>query len=73
MVCCNSPSNLLDDLTHKGGALAQVSLGAGNTGLDDTSGSLLYLGNKPKKTSVQRPSSAREVEGRDPPRGEIAS
>lgn len=35
------PGNLLDDLTNEGGALAQVALGARNTGLGDTSGGLL--------------------------------
>lgn len=35
------PSNLLDDLTDESGALAQVALGAGDTGLDDTAGGFL--------------------------------
>lgn len=35
------PSNLLDDVADEGGALAQVTLGAGDTGLDDTGGGFL--------------------------------
>lgn len=35
------PSNLLDDLTDESGALAQVTLGSGNTGLDDTGSGFL--------------------------------
>jgi len=34
-------SDLLDDLTDKRSALAQVTLGLGNTGLDNASGRLL--------------------------------
>ena len=36
-------SNLLDDLTDESGALAQVALGAGDTGLDDTAGGFVSL------------------------------
>ncbi len=49
-------SNLLDDLADESGALAQVALGAGDAGLDDASGGLLYSGKK--KVECQRPSSA---------------
>lgn len=42
----NVPSNLLDDAANESSALAQVTLGAGNTGLGDTSSGLLYLGKK---------------------------
>lgn len=35
------PSNLLDDLTDESSALAQVTLGSGNTGLDDTGSGFL--------------------------------
>jgi hypothetical protein len=35
------PSNLLDDLTDESGALAQVALGAGDTGLGHTGGGFL--------------------------------
>lgn len=35
------PSNLLDDLTDESGALAQVTLGPGDTGLDDTGSGFL--------------------------------
>lgn len=35
------PSNLLDDLADESGALAQVTLGPGDTGLDDTGGGFL--------------------------------
>jgi hypothetical protein len=34
-------SNLLDDLANEGSALAQVALGSGNTGLDDTGSGFL--------------------------------
>jgi hypothetical protein len=34
-------SNLLDDLTDESSALAQVTLGSGNTGLDDTGSGFL--------------------------------
>lgn len=34
-------SNLLDDLTDESGALAQVTLGPGDTGLDDTGSGFL--------------------------------
>ena len=78
----NLPSNLLDDLTDESGALAQVALGARNTGLDNAGGGLLYGGKKTNK--CQRPSSAAKVcshlaeegkaEGsRDPPRGETVT
>lgn len=36
-------SNLLDDLTDESGALAQVTLGSGNTGLDDTGSGFVTL------------------------------
>ena len=78
----NLPSNLLDDLTDESGALAQVALGARDTGLDNAGGGLLYGGKKTNK--CQRPSSAAKVcshlaeegkaEGsRDPPRGETVT
>lgn len=51
-------SNLLDDLTDESGALAQVALGAGDAGLDNASGGLLYSGKK--RVECQRPSSAIE-------------
>jgi hypothetical protein len=35
------PSDLLDNLTNEGSALAQVSLGAGDTGLDGARSRLL--------------------------------
>lgn len=41
----NLPGDFLDDVTDESGALAQVALGAGDTGLDDTSGGLLYFRN----------------------------
>jgi hypothetical protein len=39
----NVPSNLLDDLADESGALAQVTLGAGNSWLDNSSLGLLYI------------------------------
>lgn len=51
----NLPSNLLDDLTNKGSSLAEVALGAGDTGLDNTGSGFLLIG----KISSQRPSSAK--------------
>lgn len=39
----NSPSDLLDDVPDESSALAQVALGARNTGLNNASGSLLYF------------------------------
>lgn len=41
------PSNLLDNVTDEGGALAQVTLGARDTGLDDAGGGFLHFGNRP--------------------------
>lgn len=41
----NSPSDLLDDVPDESSALAQVALGARNTGLNNASGSLLYFHN----------------------------
>lgn len=41
------PSNLLDDVADEGGALAQVTLGAGDTGLDDAGGGFLQFWNRP--------------------------
>lgn len=38
---CNLPSNLLDDVPNESSALAQVTLGAGNTGLDNARGGFL--------------------------------
>lgn len=64
-----SPSNLFDDLTNKGSSLAQVALGPGDTGLDDTRGGFLYAARE--KIARQRPSSA-SSRSRDPPRGETA-
>ena len=43
-IVVNLPGNLLDDVTDERGALAEVALGAGDTGLDDASGGLLYWG-----------------------------
>lgn len=72
---CNSPSDLLDNLAHESGTLAQVTLGVGDTGPGDAGGGLLYFTN----LECQRPSSAMYrtvVEGviggasRDPPGGE---
>lgn len=40
----NLPSDLLDDLPNESGALAQVTLGARDTGLNDARGGLLYCG-----------------------------
>lgn len=40
----NVPSDLLDDRANESSALAQVTLGAGNTGLGDTSSGLLFWG-----------------------------
>lgn len=37
----NSPSNLLDDVANESGALAQVTLGPADAGLDDASGGFL--------------------------------
>jgi hypothetical protein len=48
-------SNLLDDLTDESGALAEVALGAGDAGLGDAGGGLLY---SLKEANGQRPSSA---------------
>lgn len=36
-------SNLLDNLANESGALAQVTLGSGNTGLDNTGGGFVAL------------------------------
>lgn len=41
------PSNLLDDVADESGALAQVTLGAGDTGLDDAGGGFLQFWNRP--------------------------
>lgn len=41
------PSNLLDDVADEGGALAQVTLGAGDAGLDDAGGGFLQFWNRP--------------------------
>lgn len=41
------PSNLLDDVADESSALAQVTLGAGDTGLDDAGGGFLHFGNRP--------------------------
>lgn len=41
------PSNLLDNVADEGGALAQVTLGARDTGLDDAGGGFLHFGNRP--------------------------
>lgn len=38
--------DLLDDVADERGALAQVTLGAGDSGLDDAGGGLLYSGEK---------------------------
>lgn len=43
-IVVNLPGNLLDDVTDERGALAEVALGAGDTGLDNASGGLLYWG-----------------------------
>lgn len=37
----NLPSNLLDDVTNESGALAQVTLGPADAGLDDASSGFL--------------------------------
>lgn len=42
----NLPSNLLDDLTDESSALAQVALGTGHTGLDNTGSGFLYPAKK---------------------------
>lgn len=72
----NLPSNLLDDLTDESGALAQVALGSGDTGLDDAGGGFLLKSQKHAKG--QRPSSAEAASwvrfrSRDPPRGETVT
>ena len=41
------PSNLLDDVADESGALAQVTLGAGNTGLGDAGGGFLQFWKRP--------------------------
>lgn len=67
------PSNLLDDVADEGGALAQVTLGAGDTGLDDAGGGFLQLWNRPIISfKVHHPRHASRSGGqrRDPPRGE---
>lgn len=81
----NLPSNLLDDLTDESRALAQVTLGAGHTGLGDAGSRLLYRGKTSHQQIIQGPSSARQIAlgslekrashhprggSRDPPRGE---
>lgn len=67
------PSNLLDDVADESGALAQVTLGAGDTGLDDAGGGFLHCGNRPIisfKVHRPRTASRRGGQRRDPPRGE---
>lgn len=68
----NSPSDLLDDVTDKRSAFAEVTLGARDTGLDNASGGLLYSVQKTQTSQPRCPSSAQEhcVYCRDPPRGE---
>lgn len=58
------PSNLLDDVADEGGALAQVTLGAGDTGLDDAGGGFLQFWNRPIISfKVHHPQLPREEEG----------
>lgn len=47
-------SNLLDDVADESGALAEVALGAGDAGLDNASGGLLYSVQKKSNVSVHR-------------------
>ena len=54
------PSNLSDNLTHKGGTLAEVTFALADTGLQGTSCGFLHV-SKEKKSASQRPSSAFET------------
>lgn len=77
---CNSPSNLLDDVPDESSALAQVALGARDTGLNNARGSLLYFRKEPgpkvsrmsivchNRNMCYSPEGGKQ--SRDPPRGE---
>lgn len=67
------PSNLLDDVPNECGALAQVALGAGDTGLNNAGGGFLNMTNRESISFVVSIVCA-EIGGtsRDPPRGETA-
>ena len=48
----NLPSDLLDDVANKGGALAEMALGPRNAGLGDAGSGLLYLGKRHREDPV---------------------
>lgn len=68
------PGNLLDDVPNESGALAQVALGARDTGLDDARGGLLYGWQQSYRRSASSTSIVHSLprgrQRRDPPRGE---